>query len=437
VLNGVFAILVVGAVLTAAFNGTMPQVSNASMASAKSAVELAIGLVGQMALWLGFMSILREAGLMQSLARALRPIMCRLFPDVPPDHPAMGAMIMNLGANLLGLSNAATPFGLKAIAELNTLNKRPGVATNAMALFLAINTAGLTLIPAPAVAVRAAMGSHSPGAIIAPSLLASSVTCLSAILFAKLLQGVRAFSLDGYTLEGATPEPALCPAPSGEAQEPEPAAPTHGARLAVVVTVAVAVVLTYAVARKLWLAQPAQRWEVRRGLLSDWLIPLVMSAIVLVGVGRRVKVYETFVQAAKEGFQVAVNVIPFLVAILVGVGMFRASGALEALIRFLGPATSRVGFPPEALPMALMRPLSGSGALAVMTDTLKAYGPDGFIGNLVSVMNGTSETTFYVLAVYFGSVHVRSIRHTLIACLTADFCGVVAATVVCRLFFLR
>jgi spore maturation protein SpmA len=434
VLNWVFAILVVGSVLTAAFNGTMADVGNASMASAKSAVELAISLVGQMALWLGFLAVLREAGVMGSLARVLRPLMQRLFPEVPEDHPAIGAMIMNLAATMLGLSNAATPFGLKAIAELNSLNKRPGVATNSMALFLAMNTAGLTLLPLPAIAVRASLGSLSPGAIIVPNLLASSVALATAVLLAKLLERAPFFSVERAPGDGAVEFVSPRPASSAEVQASEMET-SSADRTRLSVALAIVLLLCFAMARQLWLGKPGQGWAITRALLSDWVLPLLMTATILVGFARRVKVYEVFVQAAKEGFQVAVTLIPYLVAILVAVGMFRASGALDGLVHAVGPVTRALGFPAEALPMALIRPLSGSGALGVMTEALKTYGPDSFLGQLISVLNGSSETTFYILAVYYGSVQVRSIRHTLAACLVADLFGVVAATVTCRLFF--
>lgn len=436
-LNWIFIVLVVGAVVTAAFTGTMPKVTEASIESAKSAVNLAILLVGQMALWLGLMGVLREAGLMRSVARGLKPVMTRLFPDVPPEHPAMGAMIMNLAANMLGLGNAATPFGLKAMAELDKLNKHKGVATDAMALFLAINTSGVAVLALGAVAVRATLGSKDPAGILVPSLLATFFSTLAAIAVAKLTQRMPVFATARYVGAGAEAEPAASKEIAGLAQAEEAAAarePAHGARkwaaLAVGLSLVAALVMHFYYA-----PSEAPKFDLLRSVLSDWLLPILIVAIVLFGMGRRVKVYETFVASAKEGFQIAVTIIPFLVAILVAIGMFRASGAMEAIVSVLGPVTSSLGFPAEALPMALVRPLSGSGALAVMTETMRAHGPDSFVGYLVSVLNGSMETTFYVIALYFGSVQVRTLRHTLAACLAADVAGIISATVVCRLFF--
>jgi spore maturation protein SpmA len=438
VLNWIFLALVLGAVLTGASTGRMPEVTRASLDGAKGAVDLVINLIGQMTLWLGFMGVLREAGLMRSLARGLKPLMVRLFPDVPPDHPAMGAMVLNIAANVLGIGNAATPFGLKAMAELDTLNPRRGVATDAMALFLAINTSGLAVLALGVVAVRASLGSKDPAGILVPSLLATCLSAVTAIVVAKLSARLPIFSLSRYSQ--VTPLPDLATAvkeiagmaTAEAAAETRP--PAEGWRKALAITGTV--LLLALVARALWFPAPGlTRVETGRRMLSDWLLPLLMAGICLFGLGRRVKVYETFIASAKEGFQIAVGIIPYLVAILVAVSMFRESGALKAVVSALGPVTARVGFPAEALPMALIRPLSGSGALAVMTETMRTYGPDSFVGYLVSVLNGSMETTFYVLAVYFGSVQVRVIRHTLVACLATDLVGILGSALVCHLFF--
>jgi spore maturation protein SpmA len=437
-LNWIFAALVLGAVITAAFNGSMPKVTEASIESAKAAVTLAIGLVGQMALWLGFMGVLREAGLMRGLARRLYPLMRRLFPDVPADHPAMGAMIMNIAANILGLGNAATPFGLKAMAELDKLNPHRGVATNSMALFLAINTSGVAVLALGAVAVRATLGSKDPAGILVPSVLATLGSTVVAITLAKLTERLPVFSAQRA---GALPhEPLEAPAAKEiaglEEAERLAQAEQRGSPLGKLIAWGALAALAVAFALELGRASPDRSGlDLARAALSDWTLPLLMAGIVLVGVGRRVKVYETFVASAKEGFQIAVTIIPFLVAILVAIGMFRASGAMEAITSVLGQFTERLGFPAEALPMALIRPLSGSGALGVMTETMRAHGPDSFVGYLVSILNGSTETTFYVLAVYFGSVQVRATRHTVVACLGADFAGVLTATALTHLFF--
>lgn len=448
-LNWVFLFLVGGAVLIAAFSGTMQQVTAASLSSAKGAVELVLGLIGQMALWLGFMRVLQDAGLMRSVARGLRPVMTRLFPDVPAEHPAMGAMIMNVAANVAGLGNAATPFGLKAMRELDKLNKHPGVTTNAMSLFLAINTSGVAVLPLGVIAVRATLGSNDPAGIVVPSLIATMVSTVVAVIATKALQGRRVFSVERAVEEaahaqGEKPAESLLDVALEKAEESAvEVPPSSGWRRAVITAVWLAVLasLVLLVSRTLGAAlpstdgRPADLTDLGRVVMSDWLLPLLMLAIVTFGFGRGTKVYESFVTGAKEGFTIAISIIPFLVAILVAIGMFRASGGMETLVTVLAPVTGLIGMPAETLPMALIRPLSGSGALAVMTEAMKTHGPDSLIGYMVSVMNGSTETTFYVLAVYFGSVQVRATRHTVAACLAADGTGVLMAVLLTHLFF--
>jgi spore maturation protein SpmA len=433
-LNGIFVALVASAVLVAAFAGTMPAANDAALAAAKSAVEIALGLVGVMAMWLGFMRVLREAGVVRALARAGAPLLTRLFPDIPADHPAMGAMLLNLAANVLGLGNAATPFGLKAMRELETLNPRPGVATNAMALFLAINTSGLAVLPLGAIALRASLGSTNAAGIVAPSLIASLCATATAIAVAKLLERRRWFAPE----RAAASEEAPADPPRAEfiagldrAEELAGAARSSDPRRRFALWV-FALALAVAVARTL-AAEPS--FATVKTLLGSWLLPALMGAIALAGLSRRVPVYDAFIAGAREGLEIAVRILPFMIAILVAVGLFRASGALDALTGALAPVTGWLGFPAEALPMALIRPLSGSGALAVMTDTMQHYGPDSFVGYLVCVINGSSETTFYVLALYLGSVGVRASRHTVLACLAADLAGVAGSLVASRVFF--
>lgn len=432
-LNWVFLLLVLGSVVTAAFGGAMKLVTDASISSAKSAVDLALGLVGQMAIWLGFMRVLQDAGLMASLARGLAPLMRRLFPDVPAEHPAMGAMIMNLSANILGLGNAATPFGLKAMVELDKLNARPGVATNAMVLFLAINTSGVAVLPLGAVAIRATLGSNDPAGIVLPSLLATMASTLVAVLAVKLLQrrpgyGVEHFEATEVRAVEAPSAEALAKAQAVASTQTSRSTPRNLAGFAVVVAVGVALA-------RATRASELGGLELARQVFSDWLLPILMLAIVMVGFVRGVKVYESFIAGAKESFQIAITIIPFLVAILVAIGMFRASGGMEVLVSALSPITALIGMPAEALPMALIRPLSGSGAMAVMTEAMKANGPDSLVGYMVCVMNGATETTFYVLAVYYGAVGVRATRHTVAACLTSEAAGMLAAVWFTRLFF--
>ncbi len=438
-LNGIFVVLILGSVVVAAFAGRMTEVNQAGIDSAKNAVTIAIGLVGMMALWLGFMRVLRDAGLMQMIAHGLAPVMRRLFPSIPPDHPAMGAMIMNMAANMLGLGNAATPFGLKAMRELDSLNSRKGVSTDAMALFLAINTSGVAVLPLGVIAIRASLGSENAAGIFVPSILATMCSTIVAVIVARALAGSMRFAPERFEaiVEDAEPASAPLQAIAGLEQAEDVAATRQRlSPLRALVLGGFALLIAVAFAIHLReVAAAAGTAAALRGVANSWLLPLLMAAIVLFGFSYRIGVYDSFIRGAREGFDIAVMIIPYLVAILVAVGMFRASGALDALVAALSPLTSLVGFPAEALPMALIRPLSGSGAMGVMTATMTEHGPDSFVGYLVSVMNGSTETTFYVIALYFGSVRVRAVRHTLAACLAADAAGVMAALLWSRLFY--
>ncbi|MEH0018045.1 MAG: nucleoside recognition domain-containing protein [Desulfobacter sp.] len=406
----------------------MAALSTAMVESAGSAVELAIGLVGVMTLFLGLMKVVEEGGMLKIISRLIRPLMIRLFPDVPPDHPAMGAMILNLSANALGLGNAATPFGIKAMQALDTLNTEKGTATNAMALFLAINTSSVTLLPTGVIAIRAAAGSADPAAILPTTLFATVGSTFVAILSARLYQR---FSSAGTGEHAGEPMPA--PAAGSEnippdtnildgdtAEEQDTGA--YPLWVSVCALGAVAALIPAAI--------------LYGAAASPWILPSLMTGFLLFGVWKKVPIYESFVLGAKEGFQVALRIIPYMVAILVAVGMFRASGGLDFLTGILGRATSLVGLPPEALPMALMRPLSGSGAYGIMASIINdpAIGPDSYTGMLVSTLQGSTETSFYVMAVYFGAVGVKRVRHALAAALTADLAGVIFAVLACSLF---
>ncbi len=438
-LNAVFIGLVVGAILTGIFTGTMQEVTNASIDSAKAAVTIALGLIGVMALWLGLMRVVRDAGGLAALSRLLGPLLHRLFPDVPTDHPAMGAMLMNIASNMLGLGNAATPFGLKAMRELERLNERRGVATDSMALFLTINTSGVAVLPLGVIALRAQMDSVNAAGIIMPSILATLCSTVTGVLVCKALQKLRGFRADRETGDAAPLGEVVQPLldVSGLAQAEETAAistETSRPRQLLLWLFLLAFPLGFVLQIRGQL-DGAGSLDYLREFLNWWLMPFLIGTIVMYGFSRRVKVYESLIQGAKEGFQIAVMIIPFPVAILVAVGMFRASGALDFLISQIQPLTSALGIPAESLPMALVRPLSGQGAFAVMSETLSLYGPDSFIGWVVSVINGSTETTFYVLAIYFGSIQIRATRHTVIACLAADLTGFVAAVAWCRVFF--
>jgi spore maturation protein SpmA len=385
--------------------------------TAAESVTLAIGLVGVMSLFLGLMKVAEMGGLLTIIARLLRPLMVRIFPEVPAEHPAMGAMILNLSANVMGLGNAATPFGIRAMQELDKLNAHKGTATNAMVLFLAVNTSSVTLLPTGVIALRAAAGSVEPAAILPTTLFATLVSTTVAILSAKLYQ--RWFPMGPVcdTVEGAQANEVADSASIVEESGAYPGWVSTLALMSVVALIPLAIVYGRAV--------------------SPWIIPGLMVALLGFGMSRGVRVYEVFVDGAKDGFQVAIRIIPYLVAILVAVGMFRASGAMELLIQPLGAVTELIGLPAEALPMALLRPLSGSGAYGILASILSdpATGPDTYVGFLVSTFQGSTETTFYVLAVYFGAVNIRRIRHALAAGLTADIAGVAAAVAICAILF--
>jgi len=436
VLNWIWLALILVAVAYGGLTGRMQAVNDAILASAKGAVDTVIGLVGMMVLMLGLMRVARDGGLVRAVARAIAPLMRRLFPDVPPEHPAMGAMVMNFATNILGLGNAATPFGLKAMVELDRLNPRPGVATDSMAMFLAINASSITLMaPTGTIAVRAAAGSLDAAGIWLPTLIATTCSTLAAVASVYLLRA----------RERALPEP---PPEAVAAERPEPAAPEVDASLASegpsepagpvqwgVVAATVALLSVGLAGHALELAATRTPLEVFLELSRFWLLPLLVVALLLVGVVGRVRVYESVVAGAREGLDVVVRILPYLLAILVAVGMLRASGALDLAIGLLDPLTSRVGFPAAALPMALLRPLSGSGSFALMAEILEAEGPDSFVGYLVCTLQGTTETTFYVLTLYFGAAGVRNMRYTLAACLIADLAGLAGATAACHLFF--
>ena len=400
----------------------LQKLTKAIVDSATGSVEVAISLIGVMTLFLGLMKVAEEGGLLVMIARLIRPLMKWLFPEVPWNHPATGAIVLNFSANLMGLGNAATPFGIRAMQELEKLNPCPGTATNSMVLFVAINTAGITLVPTTVVALRAAAGSANPAGIFSTTLFASFCATLFAILATKAYQRFFPFPgsrkhpapIDGSSLAGRQHGESTF---QGELSE---AYPAWAGFLALGLLVAI-IPLTALFGRA----------------ISPWLIPGLTGGSLAFGMLRRVHIYEVFVEGAKEGFQVAVKIIPYLVAILVATGMLRASGAIDAAAKSLGAWTATVGLPPEGLLMAIIRPLSGSGAYGVLASIIKdpAIGPDSYTGYLVSTLQGSSETTFYVLAVYFGAIHVKRIRQALAAGLTAELIAVIAAIAICRYLY--
>ncbi|MEN8191498.1 MAG: nucleoside recognition domain-containing protein [Bacteroidota bacterium] len=395
----------------------MKDVTNSALDYAGIAVNIAIGLIGIMALWLGVMRVAEDAGLIKIIARAVRPITKFLFPDVPSDHPAMGSMIMNIAANMLGLGNAATPFGLKAMEELDELNENKGTATNAMVTFLAVNTAGLTLIPVTAIAIRAASGSSNPAIIIGTAIFGAICATTVGITATKILEKF--------------------PIKKGEFGNWLHSYKRGFITLLSIATIVVILSLTGLLSKMFSLLSFINPEFFRSiiTMISILAIPGLIFLFIGYGALKKVKVYEIFVEGAKEGFDVAVRIIPYLVAMLVAIGIFRAGGGMEILITMLTPVTDFIGMPAEALPMAIMRPLSGSGSLGIMAEIISVHGPDSFIGILVSTFFGSTETTFYVLAVYFGSVNIRNSRHALAAGLMADVAGILGAVFIVKLLF--
>jgi len=405
----------------------MASLGTAMIDAAKGSVELAIGLVGVMALFLGLMKVAEKGGLLVVIARLVRPLMVRLFPDVPENHPAMGAMIMNMSANAMGLGNAATPFGIRAMEQLNSLNPHKGTASNSMALFLAINTSSVTLLPTGVIALRASAGSMDPAGIVPTTLFATICSTTVAIIVAKLCARHWA------SAESVTPSSSNSPVEKESEEEVEAEANDEQEGISRVKAYAPWV----SVVALLSLASLIPITIFYGSSISPWIIPGLMLALLTFGVCKGVSVYEAFVEGAKEGFNVALRIIPYLVAILVAVAMFRSSGAMNMLIQPLAVVTTLVNLPAEALPMALLRPLSGSGAYGIMASIINdpAIGPDSYTGYLVSTIQGSTETTFYVLAVYFGAVGIQRIRYALVPALCADAAGVAGAVIACSWFY--
>lgn len=378
-----------------------PEIMNSTFASSKTAFEISLGLTGVLSLWLGIMKIGERGGVVNALARVLSPVFTRLFPDIPKGHPVTGSIFMNIAANMLGLDNAATPLGLKAMEQMQTLNTRKDTATNPMIMFLVLNTSGLTIIPVSIMVYRAQMGAAQPTDIFIPILLATFFSTLTGIIVTSLYQRINLLNrVMLLTLGG------LC--------------------------VAVAAVM-WGFGRL-----DKEQMNIVSTSVANILLFTIIITFILAGVRKKVNVYDAFIEGAKDGFSTAVRIIPYLVAILVGIGVFRASGAMDMLIDGIkwvveacGGNTDFVG----ALPTALMKPLSGSGARGMMVDSMTTYGADSFVGRLSCIFQGSTDTTFYILAVYFGSVGVRYTRHAVACGLLADLAGVIAAIAICYMFF--
>jgi spore maturation protein SpmA len=449
-LNVVWLALLVLAGLLGGFTGRVQPVIDGAVKGAQDAVALAIGLIGLMALWLGLMRLAERAGLVQALARLLRPVLRWLFPDVPTGHPVMGSIVMNLAANMLGLTNAATPLGLRAMRDLESLNRLPGTATNAMCTFLAINTSSVQLIPMTAVAILAANGAKAPTAIIGTALLATICSTAAGILAVKGLERLRVFRLPEAPIMASAGKggsgsdtASTGPTRADEAAELPPAKPLPAWGWVVLLLFFgcfawffLALTWPALAGRAVVLqASDGSAWVRAVNSVALLAIPFLVAFFPLYAALRRLPVYEEFVEGAKEGFNVGVRLIPFLVAMLVAIGMFRGAGGVDLLTQALRPALDRVGFPSELLPMALMRPLSGSATLAIYSELVKTHGADSLLARTGGTLFGSTETTFYVLAVYFGAVAVRRTRHALPAGLIADTVGILASVLVCRWAF--
>jgi spore maturation protein SpmA len=398
-----------------------------------------------MAFWLGLMRLAERSGLVNVIARVMRPVLRRLFPEVPAEHPAWGSMVMNITANMLGLTNAATPLGLRAMRDLETLNLRPGTATNAMCTFLAINTSSVQLLPVTAIAILAAHGSTRPTAIVGTAFIATLFSTFAGIVSVKTFEKLGWFQGSRLDLpDRAESQPMIPPLSESASESPAPASGGLGPGSAVL-WLYVALFIWFGV---ILLARDTPLFEFQSpdlartsflvrmvGVASILAIPFLAGFFPLFAALRRVPVYDEFVEGAKEGFNIGVRIIPYLVAMLVAIGMFRGAGGIELLSRGFGPLLSWVGFPPELLPMALVRPLSGSGSMAVISDLARDLGPDHLVARMAATIFGSTETTFYVVAVYFGSVGIRRTRHAIPAGLLADAVGVIASVMICRMVF--
>ncbi|MEW6119594.1 MAG: nucleoside recognition domain-containing protein [Pseudomonadota bacterium] len=381
--------------------GIMAALVKALFDSSKTAFEIALGLTGVMALWLGVMKIGEHAGMLDVLTRGLAPLFRRLFPEVPANHPALGAMTMNMGANMLGLDNAATPLGIKAMQELQTLNPSKDTASDAQVLFLVINTASVTLLPVTIFTFRAQLGAADPTDVFVPLLITTYLGTLVGLFVTGFFQKLHLWNRVTLAYLGGA-------------------------------TALIGGLVAY------FSSLPAADMTRQSSILSNLLLFGLVVVFLLMAVKRRVNAYEAFVDGAKEGFNTAVTIIPYLVAMLVAIAVFRASGALDLLMDAVRGTVLALGFDArwvDALPTALMKPFSGSGARAMMIDTMQVHGADSFAGRLASIVQGSTETTFYVLAVYFGAVGIQRVRHAVACGLIADLAGVLAAIGMAYLFF--
>ena len=378
-----------------------PAIMDSTFANAKTAFEISIGLTGVLSLWMGIMKIGERGGVVDALARWLSPLFRRLFPEIPAGHPVFGNIFMNISANMLGLDNAATPLGLKAMEGLQQLNTQKERASNAMIMFLVLNTSGLTIIPVSILTYRAQMGAAQPTDVFIPILLATMASTVVGVAITGLVQRINLWN-----------KPIL-------------------------ITLCCLCLLVAGIG---WAAQTLDRDTMNVGstVVANVLLLGIIVAFIVAGMRRRVNVYDAFIEGAKGGFDTAIRIIPYLVAVLVAIGVFRASGAMDWLTGILGKMIQFIGGNAaiaDALPTALMKPLSGSGARGMMVECMQTFGPDSFAGRLSSIFQGATDTTFYILAVYFGSVGVKNTRHAVTCGLLADLAGIIAGIFICNLFF--
>lgn len=377
------------------------EIMNSTFSSSKTAFEISLGLTGILSLWLGIMKIGENGGLIATLSRWLSPVFCKFFPDIPKGHPATGAIFMNLSANMLGLDNAATPMGLKAMEELQQLNPNKDTASNPMIMFLVLNTSGLTLIPISIMVYRAQLGAAQPTDVFIPIMLATFFSTLAGVIAVSLYQRINLLNKSILCFLGG-------------------------------ISLIIGTIIYF------FSTLPRESINTYSTLFANIFLFLVIIIFITAGIRKKINVYEAFVEGAKEGFGTAVRIIPYLVAILVAIAVFRASGAMDIiidgiayLVNLCGLDTSFVG----GLPTAFMKPLSGSGARGLMVDAMNTYGADSFVGRLTSIFQGSTDTTFYILAVYFGSVGIKNTRYAVTCGLIADFVGIIAAILICYLFF--
>ena len=377
------------------------KIVEATFDSSKNAFEISLGLTGILSLWLGIMRIGERAGAVNVLARMLSPVFSKLFPGIPKNHPAMGSIFMNIASNMLGLDNAATPTGLQAMKQMQTLNEKKDTATNAMIMFLVLNTSGLTIIPTTILGFRAAYGAHNPTDVFVPILLATTIATLAGIIITAIWQKINLL------------QPVLL------------------AFLGAMVAFVGVVIWGFS-------HMDQQMMEIVANVGGSIILLTIILIFILAGVVKRVNVYDSFIEVAKEGFTTAVKIIPYLVAILVAIGVFRASGAMDMLLSGLAWCIHACGLSTDfvnALPTAFMKPLSGSGARGLMLEAMKTYGADSFVGRLSCIFQGSTDTTFYILAVYFGSINIKYTRHAVACGLLADLVGVLAAISIAYMMF--